>query len=107
MALDGNPVQALNAIGARTWGADWDSTQVADGTHLLSVSATAAAGETTGRITILVNQRGAYTPPVRHAVDYENAMGEWPDKHILGTQFGPNENGHHWPSRRERMHATR
>jgi Icc protein len=106
MALDGNPVQALKAIGGCTWGTDWDSAQVADGTHALSVAATAAAGQTTDRITILVNQRGAYMPPIRHALDYENALGEWHDKHILGTQLGPNENGRHWPSRRGRKHAA-
>jgi len=107
MALAGNPVQALNATSGCTWGADWDSTQVADGTHVLSVSATAAAGETTERIPIPVNRRGAYTPPIRYALDYESAMDEWPDKQILGTQLGPTENGRHWPSRRERQHATR
>jgi 3',5'-cyclic-AMP phosphodiesterase len=107
MALDGKPVQSLNATGGCTWGADWDSTTVADGTHLLSVIATAAASQTTDSISILVNQRGAYTPPIRHAVDYENVLGEWPDKHISGTQLGPNKNGRHWPSRRERTPATR
>jgi Icc protein len=106
MALDGNPVQALKTTGG-TWGADWDSAQATDGTHVLSVTASAAASQTTDSITILVNQRGAYTPPSRHALDYENALGEWPDEHILGTQLGPNENGRHWPSRRERTHASR
>ena len=33
-------------------------------------------------------------------------IGEWPEKHILGTQPGPNENGRHWPSRRQREHAA-
>jgi len=32
--------------------------------------------------------------------------GEWPEKHILGAQLGPNENGRHWPSRRQREHAA-
>jgi Icc protein len=107
MALDGNPVRALTATGGCTWGTDWDSAQVADGMHVLSVTATAAASQTTDNIRILVNQRGSYTPPVRHSVDYENTLGAWPDKDILGTQLGPNENGRHWPSRRERMLATR
>jgi hypothetical protein len=106
MALDGVAVQALSATGGCTWGADWDSEQAVDGTHMLSVIATAADSQTTDTIDILVNQGGAYTSPVRHSVDYENVLGEWPDKHILGTQLGPNENGRHWPSRRERKHAT-
>jgi 3',5'-cyclic-AMP phosphodiesterase len=107
MALDGNPVQTLEATGGCTWGTDWDSAQVADGTHVLSVSATAAACQASDQITILVNQRGNYTPPGRHALDHENALGEWQDKHILGTQLGPNENGRHWHSRRECKHARR
>jgi 3',5'-cyclic-AMP phosphodiesterase len=107
MALDGNAVQALKAIDGCTWGADWDSAQVEDGTHVLSVTAAAGTSQTNDSITILVNQRGAHTPPSRHALDYESALGEWPDKHILGTQLGPNENGRHWPSRRERTHASR
>jgi hypothetical protein len=24
----------------------------------------------------------------------------------IATELGPNENGHHWPSRRQREHAT-
>jgi Icc protein len=107
MAIDGNPVQSLNATGGCTWATEWDSARAGDGTHVLSVTATAVASQITDSISILVNQRGAYTPPFRHALDYENALGEWPDKHILGTQLGPNENGRHWPSRRERKQATR
>jgi Icc protein len=107
MAIDGNPVQSLNATGGCTWVTEWDSTRARDGTHVLSVAATVATSQTTDSISILVNQRGVYTPSVRHALDYENTLGEWPDKHILGTQLGPNENGRHWPSRRERKHATR
>jgi Icc protein len=106
MAIDGNPVQSLNATGDCTWATEWDSTRTGDGPHLLSVTATLAASQTTDSISILINQRGC-TPPVPHALDYENALGEWPEKHILGTQLGPNENGRHWPSRKERKHATR
>jgi hypothetical protein len=109
MAIDGNPMQSFNATGGCTWATERDSTRAGDGTHVLSVTATAtvAARQTTDSISILVNQRGAYTPPIRHVVDYENGLGEWPDKHILGTQLGPNKNGRHWPSRRKRTHATR
>jgi hypothetical protein len=107
LSIDGNLVQSLNAMGGSTWAAEWDSTQTEDGTHVLSVTTTVAGRQTTDSISILVNQRGVYTPPVRHALDYENALGAWPEKHILGTQLGPNENGRHWPSRNERKHATR
>jgi hypothetical protein len=105
MAIDGNPVQSLNATDGCTWATEWDSTGTRDGTHVLSITATFAARQTTDSISILVNQRGAYTPPVRHTLDYENALGKWPEKQVLGTQLGPNKNGRHWPSRRR--HATR
>jgi 3',5'-cyclic-AMP phosphodiesterase len=107
MAIDGNAAQPLQAIDGCTWGAEWDSAQVADGEHVLSVTVTAASCQTTDRITILVNQRGDYTPPSRHVVDFENALGEWSDKHIFGTELGPNENGRHWPSRHDRKHGAR
>jgi hypothetical protein len=41
-----------------------------------------------------------YTPPPRSPIDYENAIGAYPAKGILGTQLGPNQNGTKgpWPS---------
>ena len=55
----------------------------------------------TDRVRILVNQKAQYNQPARRPVDYENAAGEWREKHILGTQLGPNENGRHWHSRHD------
>jgi len=55
----------------------------------------------------LINRQGEYKPPSRQAADYENTVGEWRDKHILGTELGPNENGRHWPSRHEAERANR
>jgi len=101
MALDDSEVQPLAAIGDRIWAAAWDSAQLADGAHVLSVTASTATGKTTDSITLLVNQQSEYKPASRHATDYENTVGAWPDKHILGTELGPNENGRHWPSRHE------
>lgn len=89
MAIDGHEAGALRAIDHCTWAADWDSTQIADGEHLLTVTASSRTGNATDRITVLVNQ-----------------LGEWREKHILGTQLGPNENGRHWPSRRGREHPV-
>jgi hypothetical protein len=48
-----------------------------------------------------------YSAPPRYAIDYKNAIGAWPEKHILGTQLGPSENGRHWPSRRQRVAVGR
>jgi len=39
-------------------------------------------------------------------LDDHTWAGEWPEKHIFGSQLGPNENGRHWPSRRQREHAV-
>jgi hypothetical protein len=25
-----------------------------------------------------------------------DAVGAWPERHVLGTQLGPNRNGRHW-----------
>ncbi len=107
MALDGSVVRPMAALKDCTWAADWDSTQLPDGPHVLSVTASTSTAKGNDRITVLVNQRGEFQPPPRHATDYENAVGEWRDKHILGTQLGPNENGRHWPSRHEAERADR
>jgi hypothetical protein len=85
------------------WDAEWDAEQLVDGPHELTVSARDADGhKANDRIVVSVNRRGEYAPPARQETDYENAIGAWAEKHILGTQLGPNENGHPWPPRRER-----
>ncbi len=55
------------------------------------------------QIRVLVNQSGIFETPARLPIDYANALGAWPEKHIPGTQLGPNENGRHWPPKRERL----
>ncbi len=55
------------------------------------------AGETgEDTITALCEQAGAYIAPARSTVDLENQIGVHPDKGLLGTQLGPNKNGHPW-----------
>ncbi len=91
----------MNARGSGIWSAFWEAS---DGPHELTVTARTFDGRTgSDTIQVLVNKAGEYKAPVRCAVDYENAVGAWPEKHILGTQLGPNENGHAWPPRRERV----
>lgn len=88
---------------ACTWFAPWYSMGYNDGVHSVSVrvrTTSGLCGSDTSRI--LVNQRGEYREPQRQLVDYENAIGEWREKHILGAQLRPNEKGHGWPSRKER-----
>jgi 3',5'-cyclic-AMP phosphodiesterase len=107
MALDGDGTQPLYAIDHCTWGADWDSALLADGLHSLAITATTSAGQTTDRVTLLLHQQGNYFPPLRRAIDKENTVGEWREKHILGTRLGPNDNGRHWSSRRHAERAAR
>lgn len=104
LSVDDGNMKTMKAIDDCTWSTSWDSTRHPDGSHVVTVAARTLDDRTgSDRIAIRVHQQGRYQAPVRHPVDYENAIGEWPEKHILGTQLGPNENGRHWPSRRERL----
>lgn len=83
------------------WELRWDSHSVADGRHSVLVAAETSDGrQATDQISILVNQAGYYDPPPRHETDYENAIGPYETKGILGTELGPNEKGTKgpWPS---------
>jgi hypothetical protein len=99
---DGTPLR-MEAVDECTWTAQWDTTQTAAGSHVITVAATTAED----RIIVNVNQQGHYSQRNRSTVDFENTVGAWQDKHILGTQLGPNENGHGWPPRRERERINR
>lgn len=82
---------------AAVWRWEWDSTQVADSEHRLTVRAENTAGEAgEGTVTVLCQQAGVYEPPARSPVDLANSIGAHPDKGLLGTQLGPNKNGHPW-----------
>ena len=82
---------------AAVWRWEWDSTQVADGERRLTVRAENTAGEVgEDTITAFCVQTGRYEAPARSLVDLENQIGARPDKGLLGTQLGPNKNGHPW-----------
>jgi Icc protein len=99
---------AMEALDSCTWVAVWDAEQLANGSHVLTVSARTSDGHTADdSIAVYVNRQSNYEQPARRDVDYENALGAWTEKHIMGTQLGPNENGHPWPPRRERADLTR
>jgi 3',5'-cyclic-AMP phosphodiesterase len=107
LSVDGGESSPMSELDSSTWAvvwdAEWDAEQLVDGPHELTVSARDADGhKANDRIVVSVNRRGEYAPPARQETDYENAIGAWAEKHILGTQLGPNENGHPWPPRRER-----
>jgi hypothetical protein len=108
MSLDEGDSARMARLDECTWGGEWDSTGTVDGPRAIQVTAQTRNGQRArDRIIVCVNQRGIYEVPSRHAVDYENVIGEWPEKHILGTQLGPNENGRHWPSRRQQAAIAR
>jgi hypothetical protein len=79
------------------WCWEWNSTQVANGEHRLTVRAKNTPGETgEDTVTVSCEQAGAYQAPTRSRVDLEDPIGKCPDKGLLGTQLGPNKNGHPW-----------
>lgn len=98
-SIDGGFEQAMH-WGNGVWEFDWNSQHVSDGSHRLSVRVEHQSGQARDEISVLVNQAGQYDPPQRSAVDYENEIGAYPAKCLLGTQLGPNENGTKgpWPS---------
>jgi Icc protein len=84
------------------WSCRCDFDHMSDGLHRLSVSALTSTGRSAqDTIQIIVDRHGQYDVPERSPVDRENAVGAWPEKQILGTRLGPNENGHPWPPRQE------
>ena len=61
----------------------------------LAVEATDESGNT-DRDTIVVAAPG-YLPPHRVADGSDSdAIGEWPERHLMGTRLGPNRNGRQW-----------
>jgi 3',5'-cyclic-AMP phosphodiesterase len=87
------------------WEFHWDSSEVPDGPHRILVRAKAfGSQEAHDEIVTLVSQSGQYKASTRSPVDYENAIGAYPLKGILGTELGPNEKGTKgpWPSWRGR-----
>jgi len=107
LSADNAQQQPMHPVEPGIWTAGWDSTTVADGPHSLTVKTRTNNSHTAvDTITVCVDRQGQYHEPRRSPIDYENATGPWPEKHILGTQLGPNENGRHWPSKRERQKAA-
>jgi 3',5'-cyclic AMP phosphodiesterase CpdA len=100
-----NPVQsAMAQIAGHTVplhpedGALWSGTMeiagLEDGSHALEVIAIIPdARTTTSSIRI---HKGRLNAPPREEVDQQNAIGEWKERGILGTQLGPNKNGRKW-----------
>ena len=99
-SVDGAPEQPMQLRG-EYWQLSWNSQSAGDGVHTISVRAhNGEKSEATDTISVLVSQSGHYAAPERSPIDYENTIGAYPTKGILGTQLGPNENGTKgpWPS---------
>jgi hypothetical protein len=106
MSLDNGKAELMVTLDDYTWAREWVSAESIDGSHVITVTAQSISGQiATDSVNAYSNHQGRYQLPSRQIVDYENALGEWSEKHILGTELGTNENGRHWPSRRQREHA--
>lgn len=80
------------------WSAEHDPRDLPAGYHALTVEADDASGafghET---ITFVIDRHGGFHLPPRHADGSDrDTLGAWPEKGLLGTQLGPNRNGHKW-----------
>ncbi len=104
-SIDDSAPREMQRVEDGYWELHWNASELSDGSHGLRVEAKTSDGDSAeDEITILLGESGLSALPSRHVVDYENALGPWPQKGILGTQLGPNENGIKgpWPSWRGR-----
>jgi hypothetical protein len=71
---------------------------LADGRHELTVRVLEQTGEADSEtIVFVVSRDGTYemSPRTCDGSD-QDAVGAWPEKHLLGTRLGPNRNGRKW-----------
>jgi hypothetical protein len=100
LSIDNGPAQPME-FNSGIWQYNWNSASVSDGIHQIAIRL--HNNHASDEILVLVNQAGLYSPPARSPIDYENTIGAYLSKGILGTQLGPNENGTKgpWPSWRK------
>ena len=89
---DGAPV-AMRAHG-QVWSCPW--TAQGEGEHRVVVRAETASGAIGEDCIVVVAGDFGGGPARRPAGSDANAVGAWEDRHILGTQLGPNRNGRKW-----------
>jgi 3',5'-cyclic-AMP phosphodiesterase len=96
--IDDRPWQPMWQVGSGPmWSRIWNSSEVADGPHDITVLARCADGRIAAdTISVLTSQSGCYQAPQRQPGDNANAIGAYPSKGLLGTQLGPNKNGRKW-----------
>jgi 3',5'-cyclic-AMP phosphodiesterase len=84
----------LHSVDGVFWTGKLDYTSLQHGIHGLRVVAKDETGkEFTSTVQLQIGDRPA---SVRKSIDQENAIGEWIERGILGTQLGPNKNGRKW-----------
>ena len=76
------------------WKAHLNMSGLPEGQHDLQVMAEAEDGELFRSGIRLTS--GFASEPAFSAIDHENAIGEWSERGLLGTQLGPNKNGRKW-----------
>ena len=95
--INGAAARPMTHIGdTSAWQCEWNSTEVEDGEHQVTVRAVTAGGEGQDTIEVLTSQSGNYKDVERYDGDDATAIGAHARKHILGTQLGPNKNGRKW-----------
>jgi Icc protein len=96
--IDDGPWQPMWQIGTGPmWSRSWNSAEVEDGLHNITVLAQCADGRMeVDMISVLTSQSGHYNAPARKPGDSVNTIGAYLEKGILGTQLGPNKNGRKW-----------
>ena len=85
---------ALTSEDGIVWQGKLDLRHLPEGAHELRVAATGASQrqmKTSIRLRIGPLPRREFDD-----VDHENAIGEWSERGLLGTQLGPNKNGKKW-----------
>jgi 3',5'-cyclic-AMP phosphodiesterase len=91
------PMNRTEKAGGALWSEQWDACSVADGIHVMTITATNATGAVSNdTMGFCVSQPASYVPPARGAGDEVNAIGAYHEKGILGSQLGPNKNGRKW-----------
>ncbi|MGI8545812.1 MAG: Ig-like domain-containing protein [Gemmatimonadaceae bacterium] len=98
--IDNGTPRPLTRIGTtQMWSAPWNSTQVTDGDHQITLNVQGAGGNTNqDKINVIVNQAGTYQAPQRTAGDNGNSIGIYAEKGLLGTQGGgPGKGGRNGP----------
>lgn len=90
----GNFRTELTSADGIVWEGKLNLHGIPDGTHELEAIATDSSGtELSSSIRLRI---GAFPERTFSEVDQENAIGEWVERGLLGTQLGPNKNGKKW-----------